>query len=289
VAIALILRNPNFPVLGFKPITVFKLWGEFFLWAISVINLKPCPRFPLKTRYEVYHGVVPNMQDIRLLPIGCVLIVVRSPATEKTAGVMCDGVIVNENTGTVGLYVGPAAPTTPGAARVAVMSNGKLRILITNNFRAGTDGGGLNVYPHIERGLKQLLTDQIAAGVMNEMDEVEVEPEEYVPMQIDKQQTEVDASVQGSSQQPVELSDGAQGPTKRRKKTRGGKRGRPRKQVEVATTPPVQESSTVQTSTEPSTVPVRESTAELQAEIPESEPSAEQQAEVSGSGNDIPS
>jgi hypothetical protein len=42
------------------------------------------------------------------------------------------------------------------------MSNGKLRILITSNFRAATDGGGLNLYPHIERGLKQLLTDQIS-------------------------------------------------------------------------------------------------------------------------------
>ena len=102
MAVTLILRNPNFYVLGLKPITIFKLWGEFFLWAISVINLKPCPRFQMKSRYEVYHGIIPNMQDIRLLPIGCVLIVVRNPAIKNTAGVKYDGVIVNENTGMVG-------------------------------------------------------------------------------------------------------------------------------------------------------------------------------------------
>ena len=51
LAITLILRNPNFPILGFTPIMIFKLWGEFFLWAINMINLKPCPRQPNKSSY----------------------------------------------------------------------------------------------------------------------------------------------------------------------------------------------------------------------------------------------
>jgi hypothetical protein len=76
------------------------------------------------------------------------------------------------------------------------MSNGKLRILITNNFRAGTDGGGLNVYPHIERGLKQLLIDQIASGVVNEL---EVAPEDDVPTAHDTQQ-QLEAEAQTSEQ-----------------------------------------------------------------------------------------
>ena len=53
----------------------------------------------------------------------------------------------------------------------------------------------------------------------------------------------VESSVHGSKKQPVELSDGAQRSTKQRMKTRGGKRGRPSKQVEVVSTTPVQESS----------------------------------------------
>jgi hypothetical protein len=245
MAITLILRNPNFPVLGFQPMTIFKLWGEFYSWAIVVINLKPCPRFPLKTRWEVYHGAIPNMQDIRLLPIGCVLIVVRSPSAENAQGVVCDGVTSHEQYTSVGLYVGPAAPSTPGAARVAVMSNGKCRILITNNFRAGTDGGGLNVYPHIERGLKQLLIDQIATGVV---DGVEVEPETDVPADTElsggqKKSAQAEESPRSAEpiatsthsdsareldQAPVEPSDSAQLKNMRRRQI--GRRGRPRKE-----------------------------------------------------------
>ena len=126
---------------------------------------------------------------------------------------MYDGVTSNETYTSIGLYVGPAAPATPGAARVAVMSNSKCRILITNNFRAGTDGGGLNVYPHIERGLKQLLIDQIAAGIVSESS-IEVEPEEDVPMEkIDLQQRQTE-DVQRSAQQVIEPSNAeAQGST----------------------------------------------------------------------------
>ena len=80
------------------------------------------------------------MQDIRLLPIGCILIVVRSPQAENVQRTVYDGITTNETYTSVGLYVGPSL-STPGAARVAVMSNSRCLILITNNFRAGTDGG----------------------------------------------------------------------------------------------------------------------------------------------------
>ena len=95
----------------------------------------------------MWHGVVPNMQNIRLLPIGCILIVTRVPSAENDGGVVqTGGVIINEQYGQVGIYVGPSL-LTPGAARVAVMSNGRLKILVTSNFRSGSDGGGLNIYP----------------------------------------------------------------------------------------------------------------------------------------------
>ena len=47
----LILRNPNFPILGFTVIEVYKLWGEMFQTALVVINLKPCQMIPEKTRW----------------------------------------------------------------------------------------------------------------------------------------------------------------------------------------------------------------------------------------------
>ena len=46
VAVTPILRNPNFPALDFTPPMIFKLWREFALWAVIIINLKPCPRIP---------------------------------------------------------------------------------------------------------------------------------------------------------------------------------------------------------------------------------------------------
>ena len=60
----------------------------------------------------------------------------RSSTPEKSSGVMCDGVIVNENIGMEGLHSSPAAPTRLRATRV---------VLITNNFRAERDGDGLIV------------------------------------------------------------------------------------------------------------------------------------------------
>ena len=44
------------------------------------------------------------------------------------------------------------------------------------------------MYPHVERGLKQLLIDQIATGVV---DGLEVEPETETPAAIGQQQSDV--------------------------------------------------------------------------------------------------
>ena len=140
LGMTLILRNPNFPIFGFTVIEVYKLWGEFFLTALVIVNLKPCPRFPEKTRWEVEFGVVPNMQGIRILPIGCILIVVRASSQGEGGVVHGSGVVINAQYAQVGLYVGPSI-STPGAARVAVKSGGRLKILVTSNFRSGSDGG----------------------------------------------------------------------------------------------------------------------------------------------------
>jgi len=100
MAITLILRNSNFPVLGFAPLMIFK-WGEFFLWAINMVNLKPCPRVLNKSRYEVYYKKVPNMQDIRILTVGCVIVVVRPYGHEDE---LISGVFDNQKSGQIGIY-----------------------------------------------------------------------------------------------------------------------------------------------------------------------------------------
>jgi hypothetical protein len=149
MAFTFIFRNPNLSVLGFTKLQIMKLWGEIFYWSIHVLNLKPCPNEPTKTRYEVFMKVKPNMQDIRLLPIFSVILVQRD-SPEKHS---------NTNLGhfSIALYVGPSY-NTPGAIRAAVVTNNTLQILTTSRFKAATDGGGLNIYPHVERGLQDLLS-----------------------------------------------------------------------------------------------------------------------------------
>jgi hypothetical protein len=64
-----------------------------------------------------------------------------------------------------------------------VKSGGRLKILVTSNFRSGSDGGGLNIFPHVERGLKTLLEEQKAIGIVTEVEE---EPETEEPFHYDK-------------------------------------------------------------------------------------------------------
>eukprot|EP01041_Mallomonas_annulata_P008698 gene8698-17971_t len=58
-------EKSNFSVTEFKDLDIYKLWGEFFVWAVTTLNLKSCPLEPSKTRYEVYKRRRPNMKSIR--------------------------------------------------------------------------------------------------------------------------------------------------------------------------------------------------------------------------------
>eukprot|EP01041_Mallomonas_annulata_P013096 gene13096-27648_t len=85
--------------------------------------------------------------------------------------------ISNQYYSQIGMYVGPSL-LTPGAARVAVkVSNELVRILVTTNFRAASDGGGLNVYQHIDRGLTKLLAEQKEYNRTDVSEEDLIEPE----------------------------------------------------------------------------------------------------------------
>jgi len=64
------------------------------------------------------------MQNIRLLPIGCVIVVTRVPDSTDTLG----GVFDNHKHGQIGIYVGPSM-VTPGSVRVAVATRVHLRYL----------------------------------------------------------------------------------------------------------------------------------------------------------------
>jgi len=161
MAVQYILRNPNLKYLEFSKKNILQLWGELFHWAIVVINLKECPHVKGKTRYEVYHGKKPSIQEIRLLPIFSVLMVLR----EEPNAAAIDG--ANRRFYQYGLYVGPDS-LVKGGIRVAVLTNKRLQIVVSSKYKGVTDGGSINLYPQVQRGLRQLLEDQAIEDVPQE-------------------------------------------------------------------------------------------------------------------------
>ena len=167
------------------------------------------------------------MQDIRILPIGCILIVVRVPSQGEGGVVQGSGVVINDQYAQVGLYVGPSI-STPVAARVAVKSGGKLKILVTSNFRSGSDIGRLNIYPHVERGLKTLLEEQKAIGVVSELEE---EPDTEEPFHYDKpgvEERSSDMEPGTSTEQAEQIGPKGSNESARHQRISKKQRGRPR-------------------------------------------------------------
>ena len=149
IAVTYILLNPAFQQTGFTERQIKQLWGVLVFWATTVQNLKPCPRQPDKTRYEVMHGVKPNMQNIRMLPIFSIILIPRD-GKELQNG-------INKTTHRIGMYVGPTLSTT-GAIRVAYLSRKKkVQLTITSKFTPASDGWGLNIHQNVSRGLNTLL------------------------------------------------------------------------------------------------------------------------------------
>lgn len=152
IAFTFILHNPNLADLPFTRNQILKLWGEIFLWAIVINNLKPCPNDKTKTKYEVFLKKKPNIQNIRLLPIFSVLMVTRETSSYDSS--------IYGRHNQIGLYVGPSM-NTPGAIRAAVITNGSVKIIVTSRFTAASDGGGFNIHRHVDRGLKRLINDEV--------------------------------------------------------------------------------------------------------------------------------
>ena len=159
-------RNPNFNVLqadGFNNDKLKRLWGELVNWSTAVINMKPCPHDKTKTRYEVYHKKKPNMQDIRLLPIFSVIMVPKQ-IFDPING-------TNQLVSRVALYVGPSLET-PGSIRAAIVSKkGRVQILTTSRFTPATDGGGLNIFASVNRGLRTMLEPATVEVLQEEQEE----------------------------------------------------------------------------------------------------------------------
>lgn len=152
-----LLSNPNFIRLNITEEQVLRLWGELFYWAMMVINLSECSNVPGKTKYEVFTGRRPNIQEIRLLPIFSIVMVYRNVPTGEIIG------RANRSFYQYGVYCGFDLKVS-GGIRVALVTNSRLSVVVTTKYKGVSDGGGLNDYPIIERGVQRLLSEP-PAGV----------------------------------------------------------------------------------------------------------------------------
>ena len=130
-----ILHNPNFNKIGFTRIQILKLWGEIFYWSITVINLKPSPNDPMKSRFELFYNLKPDLRTIRLFPIFAVVYVLRRKDNELLTS--------KKYFWQRGLYVGPS-PTVRGCIRVVVRTNNTIQIITSSCIKCVTDGGDIN-------------------------------------------------------------------------------------------------------------------------------------------------
>ena len=153
MAMQYILRNPNLPQLGFTKEQILKLWGEIFYWAIDVMNMKLCKKEPTKTRWEVFKKRIPNVQEIRFLPIFAFVMVLRHALPEASL----DG--ADREFLQYGLYVGPDKKVK-GAIRAAILTGAGVKIIVTTKYKGVSDGGGINIYPMVQRGLTNIIADQ---------------------------------------------------------------------------------------------------------------------------------
>jgi hypothetical protein len=130
---------------GFTKNEILSLWGELYNWAIAVNNLKICPNESTKTKYEIYKNVKPDLRSIRLLPILCVLYVLRRTKSKHPLK-------ANKDYWQRALYTGPSI-VIPGAIRAVVKTAHRLKIITTTAFKAVSDGGLINPQINIEHVL----------------------------------------------------------------------------------------------------------------------------------------
>ena len=145
IARTYILLNDNRSRLGFTDRDIKRLYGEIALWAIIVINMKHCPHDHKVTKFQKFRDVIPNIQDIRILPIYCFLFIVR-PATAQPNGE------INQIFNQLALYVGPSS-RVQGAVKAVYKIGKKLFLIHTSRFGPVTDGGGLNLHQRVQRSL----------------------------------------------------------------------------------------------------------------------------------------
>ena len=151
------LSNQNIERLGYSRIGMMKLWGEVFMWAIEVENMRRSRENSRKSKWEVFTGRIPNIQERRMLPIFSVIKVHRVEGKTRTDA--SEGGYYQ-----YGLYCGPCT-FGKGVIRAAVVQKGVISILRTSKYKGVSDGGDARQYVNVNGGIERVIRDQIERDV----------------------------------------------------------------------------------------------------------------------------
>lgn len=135
---------------------ILPLWGEIFAWAITMSGLKPHRSLVGETKFSVYHlGVKPNMQELRILPIGCIVLVLMKNSVGRKPG---NGV---KDFYRQALYVGPDKQVKGGIRTVFKTGENKpVQLIVTTKFKDVSQGDGRDLSGNERRGLKDLVEEK---------------------------------------------------------------------------------------------------------------------------------
>jgi hypothetical protein len=163
--------NDHLIKLGYLNHDIISLWGEVFHWAVAAMNCHSCPNDKSKTRYEVFWGSRPNLQQIRFLPIFSVVLIWRERPREGQAQ--------NTKAYVRALYVGPDFDSYSlhgsGAIRVFVKhESGRKSVICTSKYTHVSQGGESDIISVIYKGMSKLLTNDSNDNLTREAEDSRV-------------------------------------------------------------------------------------------------------------------
>ncbi len=147
--------------------------------------MRMSPHDPKKTRHAVLTGSIPNIQEIRMLPIFSVLLVRKN---ESATGNIEQS---NRPFYQYGYCIGPSM-NVKGAIRVAISQRDLVTVIGTSKHVS--DSGGVNIYPLVSNGLRHMINDTENSGFPaqhNHVDDIPMHHDNNAEGEVDGRQKQV--------------------------------------------------------------------------------------------------
>jgi hypothetical protein len=197
-----VFANPHVFEMGWTVPYLCKLWGEAFHNAVNAINLTESPRNPGKSRWEVFLGEKPDMQQIRMLPMFAVVQVWNyNGDKEHYTGQphFVEGLVCGTD------MKPPLQMPAHGVIRAAILDKvtKKIKVVATSKYLPPTLGGGLNIQKAATGSVEKIIEGQ-GVGHVNNPTEPTVECEV-----IDISNTSSDEVIEAQQRGDNDIKDGS--------------------------------------------------------------------------------